>query len=92
MVSALPVHLVFVTNYQHGVPGGAMLQSGEAAMRNVCSNADSVQRASNGENDHVHLPVEQPPLAIVVVSEIRKAVRRRGGVPALAQAESPTEG
>jgi Ca2+-transporting ATPase len=31
-------------------------------------------------------------LAIVVVSEIRKAIRRRAGVPAPARAESPTEG
>jgi P-type Ca2+ transporter type 2C len=31
-------------------------------------------------------------LAIVVVSEIRKAIRRRAGVPAPAGLESPTEG
>jgi len=31
-------------------------------------------------------------LAIVVVSEIRKAIRRRAGVPAAAGPESPAEG
>jgi Ca2+-transporting ATPase len=31
-------------------------------------------------------------LAIVVVSEVRKAIRRRAAGPALADAESPTEG
>jgi len=62
-----------------------MLQCGEAAMRNVCSDADAVQRASNGENDRVHLLVEQPPKVA-----ISTPVNSLKGVPA--RAESPTEG
>lgn len=61
VVSALHVHLVFVTKYQLGVLDGAMLQCCEAAMRNVCSDFGAELCDFNGEDDHVHLLVEYPP-------------------------------
>jgi len=66
-------------------------QAGHAPVRRssdaecMPSDADAVQRASNGENDRVHLLVEQPPKVA-----ISTPVNSLKGVPA--RAESPTEG
>lgn len=61
VVSALHVHLVFVTKYRRGVLDDAMLTTCEEAMRKVCTGFEAVLREFNGEDDHVHLLVEYPP-------------------------------
>jgi putative transposase len=61
VVSALHVHLVFVTKYRRGVLDADMLASCEDAMRKVCGGFGAELREFNGEDDHVHLLVEYPP-------------------------------
>ena len=61
MVSALHVHLVFVTKYRRGVLDDDMLRYCERVMRKVCGDFEAVLREFNGEADHVHLLVEHPP-------------------------------
>ena len=61
VVSALHVHLVFVTKYRRGVLDADMLASCEDAMRKVCGDFGAELREFNGEDDHVHLLVEYPP-------------------------------
>jgi putative transposase len=61
VLSALHVHLVFVTKYKLGVLDGIMHQCCAAAMRKVCSEFGAELRDFNGEDDHVHLLVEYPP-------------------------------
>lgn len=61
MVSALHVHLVFVTKYRRGVLDADMLRCCQDTMRKVCGDLGAELRESNGEEDHVHLLVEYPP-------------------------------
>ena len=61
MVSALHVHLVFVTKYRHGVLDDDMLRYCERVMRKVCGDFEADLREFNGEADHVHLLVNYPP-------------------------------
>jgi putative transposase len=61
VVSALHVHLVFVTNYRHGVFDDDMLRFCEQVMRKVCKDFEADLREFNGEADHVHLLVNYPP-------------------------------
>ena len=65
VVSALPVHLVFVTKYRRGVLDGAMLTCCEAAMRKVRADFGTGLREFNGEAGHVHLIVDYPTEAAV---------------------------
>src|SRR6266480_7501593 len=65
VVSALHVHLVFVTKYRRSVLDSAMLGCCEAAMRKVCVDFGAELREFNGEDDHVHLLVEYPPKVAV---------------------------
>jgi putative transposase len=65
VVSALYVHLVFVTKYRRGVLDGDMLRSCEDAMRKVCSDFGAELREFNGEDDHIHLLVGYPPKVAV---------------------------
>jgi putative transposase len=60
-VSALHVHVVFVTTYRRGVFDAAMLDACERTMRDV----SAVLVAFTREDDHVHLLVEYPPKATV---------------------------
>ncbi len=65
VVSALHVHLVFVTKYRRGVFDSAMLDACERTMRDVCDDFGARLVEFNGEDDHVHLLVEYPPKVAV---------------------------
>ncbi|WP_250285118.1 IS200/IS605 family transposase, partial [Frankia sp. CiP1_Cm_nod2] len=65
VVSALHVHLVFVTKYRRGVFDDAMLNACERTMRGVCDDFGARLVAFTGEDDHVHLLVEYPPKVAV---------------------------
>lgn len=60
VVSALHVHLVFVTKYRRGALTDPMLDSCEQAMAKVCSDFGANLREFNGEDDHVHLLIDYP--------------------------------
>lgn len=77
MVSALHVHLVFVTKYRRGVLTDAMLTRCESVMRAVCDDFVATLVEFNGEDDHVHLLVEYPPTV-----QISKLVNSLKGVSA----------
>ncbi|MFF6888464.1 IS200/IS605 family transposase [Streptomyces sp. NPDC012421] len=57
----LHAHLVFVTKYRRGIFDDAMLQRCEEIMREVCGSFEAELREFNGEADHVHLLVHDPP-------------------------------
>ncbi|TMR95471.1 IS200/IS605 family transposase [Nonomuraea basaltis] len=61
VVSALHVHLVFVTKYRRNVFDNAMLRRCEDIMIEVCDSFEAELREFNGEHDHVHLLVNYPP-------------------------------
>lgn len=79
MVSALHVHLVFVTKYRQGVFDDDMLRFCEQVMRKVCGDFEAVLREFNGEADHVHLLIEYPPKVSVsaLVNSLKGASARR---------------
>ncbi|HEX7267200.1 MAG TPA: IS200/IS605 family transposase [Streptosporangiaceae bacterium] len=79
VVSALHVHLVFVTKYRRGVLDCAMLGCCEAAMRKVCADFGAKLREFNGADDHVHLLVEYPPKVAVsaIVNSLKGVSARR---------------
>lgn len=61
MVSAMHVHLVFVTKYRTNVFDDAMLRRCEDIMIEVCDSFEAELREFNGEHDHVHLLIHYPP-------------------------------
>ncbi|MEU0517282.1 IS200/IS605 family transposase [Streptosporangium sp. NPDC006007] len=61
VVSALHVHLVFVTKYRRDVFDDAMLRRCEDIMVEVCDSFEAELREFNGEHDHVRLLVHYPP-------------------------------
>ncbi|MEU7860421.1 IS200/IS605 family transposase [Nonomuraea sp. NPDC049141] len=61
VVSAMHVHLVFVTKYRRNVFDDAMLRRCEDIMIEVCDSFEAELREFNGEHDHVHLLVHYPP-------------------------------
>ncbi|MEU3191436.1 IS200/IS605 family transposase, partial [Streptomyces sp. NPDC006992] len=65
VVSAMHVHLVFVTKYRRGVLDDEMLPVCEATMRKVCEDFEAELKKFNGEDDHVHLLVNHPPKVTV---------------------------
>ncbi|MGW6916984.1 IS200/IS605 family transposase [Kitasatospora sp. NPDC054939] len=65
VVTAMHVHLVFVTKYRRGVFTDAMLTRCEEIMRKVCTDFEAELKEFNGERDHVHLLVEYPPKVAV---------------------------
>ena len=79
VVSALHVHLVFVTKYRRDVLDGAMLGCCQTAMRKVCADFGADLREFNGEADHVHLLVEYPPKVAVsaLVNSLKGVSARR---------------
>ena len=80
MVSALHVHLVFVTKYRRGVLDADMLRCCEDAMRKVCGDFGAELREFNGEDDHVHLFVAYPPkVAVAGAGELASRACRPGG-------------
>jgi len=60
-VSALQVHLVFVTKYRRGVLDAAALDWLAEHFARICERMEARLIASDGEDDHVHLLVEYPP-------------------------------
>jgi putative transposase len=78
VVSALHVHLVFVTKYRRGVLDDAMLTRCEEVMREVCEDFGARLTEFNGEQDHVHLLAEYPPkVAISALVNSLKGVSSR---------------
>jgi putative transposase len=79
VVSALHVHLVFITKYRRGVRDDAMLRCCETAMRKVCEDFGAELREFNGETDHVHLLVHYPPKVSVsaLVNSLKGVSARR---------------
>lgn len=61
VVSAMHVHLVFVTKYRPGVLDDVMLTRCEQIMRKVCEDFESELVEFNGDTDYVHLLVHYPP-------------------------------
>jgi putative transposase len=79
VVSALHVHLVFVTKYRRGVLDADMLRCCEDAMRKVCADFGAELREFDGEDDYVHLLVEYPPKVPVagLVNSLKGVSARR---------------
>lgn len=79
VVSALHVHLVFVTKYRRGVLDDAMLTRCEQVMRGVCGDFGARLAEFNGEDDHVRLLVEYPPKVAVagLVNSLKGVSARR---------------
>ncbi|MEU2132663.1 IS200/IS605 family transposase [Streptomyces sp. NPDC018352] len=79
VVSALHVHLVFVTRYQHGVFNDEMLTRCEEIMQKVCEDFEAELKEFNGERDHVHLLVHYPPKVAVskLVNSLKGVSARR---------------
>ncbi|SRR6266851_4014330 len=65
VISALHVHVVFVTKYPRGVLGADMLACCHDAMQKVCGDFGAGPRERNGEDNHGHLLVEYPPMVAV---------------------------
>ena len=78
VVSALHVHLVFVTKYRRGVLTDPMLTRCGEIMRDVCADFGADLTEFNGEADHVHLLVHYPPkVAVSVLVNSLKGVSSR---------------
>lgn len=78
VVSALHVHLVFVTKYRRRVLDGAMLTCCEETIRKVCADFGAELAEFNGEDNHVHLLVTYPPkVAISALVNSLKGVSAR---------------
>jgi putative transposase len=61
VVSALNVHLVFITKYRRGVLTGDHLDLLREVFTDVCADFGARLVQCNGEDDHVHLLVTYPP-------------------------------
>lgn len=61
VVSAMHVHLVFVTKCRRGVFNDEMLRRCEDIMVEVCDSFEAELREFNGQDDHVHLLVHYAP-------------------------------
>ncbi|WP_446224370.1 IS200/IS605 family transposase [Nocardia sp. IBHARD005] len=79
VVSAMHVHLVFVTKFRRGMLTDDMLTACERVMRDVCTDFGAVLVEFNGERDHVHLLVEYPPKVAVskLVNSLKGVSARR---------------
>jgi len=64
-VSALWVHLVFVTKYRRRILNSAMLDFCQQTMSGVCTDLGAELVEFNGEPEHVHLLVAYPPTLAV---------------------------
>ncbi|MFD3507029.1 IS200/IS605 family transposase [Nocardia sp. NPDC058666] len=79
VVSAMHVHLVFVTKYRRGLLTDEMLSTCERVMREVCTDFEATLVEFNGETDHVHLLVEYAPKVAVsrLVNSLKGVSARR---------------
>ena len=79
VISALHVHLVFMTKYRRSVPNVGMLQCCQVTMRKVCADFGAELRDFNDQDDDVHLLVDYPPkvaISALVNSPKRVPARR----------------
>jgi putative transposase len=60
-VSALHVHLVFVTKYRRKVFDGDALQRLKPILEKVCRDFQAQLVEMNGQTEHVHLLIHYPP-------------------------------
>ena len=85
VVSALHVHLDFVTKYRRGAPGDEMPTCRENAMRKACGDFGASLRKLSGETGHMHLLAHCPPKVPVtaLVNSLKgvPARRLRPGMP-----------
>lgn len=65
VVSAMHVHLVFVTKYRRNVLSARAHDVLKDAFRRVCDDFGVTLKEVNGEDDHVHLLIEYPPTLMV---------------------------
>jgi putative transposase len=79
VVSALQVHLVFVTKYRRGVLTGEHLAALRSVFASVCANFGATLVQMDGEDDHVHLVVAYPPQVAVarLVNSLKGVSARR---------------
>ena len=73
VVSALHVHLVFVTKYRRKVLTADMIGYLTKVLQDVCEDFEVTLAECNGEDDHVHLLVAYPPK--VQVSRLANALK-----------------
>ena len=78
LVSALPVHVVFVTTYRHGALDEGMPRSCEDATRKFCADFGAELQEFNDQDDHVHLLAGYPPKVAVPALVNSSRGRRRG--------------
>jgi putative transposase len=78
-VSALNVHLVFVTKYRRGVLTGEHLDTLRDVFTSVCADFGATLVELDGEDDHVHLLVAYPPQVAVarLVNSLKGVSARR---------------
>jgi putative transposase len=79
VVSALNVHLVFVTKYRRGVLTGQHLGTLGEVFASVCADFGAELVEMDGEDDHVHLLVAYPPQVAVarLVNSLKGVSARR---------------
>jgi putative transposase len=79
VVSALNVHLVFVTKYRRGVLNGEHLDALRAVFTSVCADFAAELVEMDGEDDHVHLLVGYPANVAVarLVNSLKGVCARR---------------
>ncbi len=79
VVSALHVHLVFVTKYRRGVPGAGMLQCCQDTTRKARAGFGAELRDFHGQHDHVHLLADYPPKAAIsaLVNSLKRGPARQ---------------
>ena len=74
----LHVHLVFVTKYRRGVFTKAILEDMRPVMASVCRDFEAELVEFDGEDNHVHLLVNDPPkVAISTLVNSLKGVSSR---------------
>ncbi|MEV0186643.1 IS200/IS605 family transposase [Streptomyces sp. NPDC050625] len=78
-ISAMHVHLVFVTKCRRGVFNEEMLTRCEEIMRKMCEDFEAELKEINGERDHVHLLINYPPKVAVskLVNSLKGVSARR---------------
>lgn len=79
VVTALHVHLVFVTKYRRNVLTNDMLNLCESVMRDICADFTAKLVEFNGEDDHVHVLIEYPPTVQIsrLVNSLKGVSARR---------------
>jgi hypothetical protein len=90
VVSALNVHLVFVTKYRRGVLTSEHLDTFREVFTSVCADFGAKLVELDGQDDHVHLLVTYPPhVAVARLVNSLKGVFGPPAAPALPDAHPP---